>query len=234
MPLPKEEHDIRKVSAKQKVYEMLKEWIIEGQLRPGEKISDGDIAALFHVSRTPVREALLQLEMQKLVKSYPGRSTVVSELEYENIEKWYAPMACLQQLAVGMAVENAGEANIARLKELNERFAVEVREKNDVLNIFEADREFHSYIIEMSGNEYILDFCNTLWIHVQRLEYCFFKDGTSLEESISDHEQMIKAFERKDGFTAGLKMKNNWERTVVQIQSMNHLKTSSCPGNTEE
>ena len=220
MPLPKEEQDFKRVSAKQKVYDTMKKWIIEGQLRPGEKISDGEIAALLHVSRTPVREALLQLELQKLVKSFPGKSTVVSEIEYENIEQWYAPMACLQQLAVGIAVDRAGKENVERLKDLNQRFIEEVRERKDILGIFEADRNFHSYILSLAGNEYIVDFCNTLWIHIQRLEYCFFKDGSSLEESIQDHEQMIKAFEMKDSFTAALKMKNNWERTVVQIQSI--------------
>lgn len=220
MPLPKEEHDIRKISAKQKIYEELKKWIIEGQLQPGEKISDGDIAALFHVSRTPVREAVLQLEMQKLVKSYPGRSTVVAEIEYENIEQWYTPMTCLQQLAAKMAMEKVRPEQIERLKELNRDFAEKVREHQDVLAIFEADKEFHSYILEMADNDYIVDFCNTLWIHIQRLEYGFFKDSASLENSVSDHEQMITAFEKRDEEAIKTRMKEHWEKTVTQIYSM--------------
>ena len=64
-----------------------------------------EIAEYFNVSRTPVREALQLLEAQKLVKSYPGRATIVTELESEHIEKWYLPMIALQKLAIELAVK---------------------------------------------------------------------------------------------------------------------------------
>ena len=69
MPLPTGDLSFDRRSAKQKVYETVKDWIIEGQFKPGEKVSDVEIAEYFNVSRTPVREALQLLEAQKLVKS---------------------------------------------------------------------------------------------------------------------------------------------------------------------
>ena len=89
MPLPKEQTSFERLSAKQRVYETVKDWIIEGQFKPDEKVSDIEIADYFKVSRTPVREALQLLEAQKLVKSYPGKATLVTDLETDNIEKWY-------------------------------------------------------------------------------------------------------------------------------------------------
>ena len=130
MPLPSQEIPFERTSAKQKVYETVKDWIIERQFKPGEKVSDVEIAEYFNISRTPVREALQLLEAQKLVRSYPGKATIVTEIETENIEKWYLPMATLQQLAIKLAVERITPMHIDRLKLLSEIFIESVKEQN--------------------------------------------------------------------------------------------------------
>ena len=220
MPLPNTESSFERMSAKQKVYENVKDWIIEGQFKPGEKVSDIEIAEYFHMSRTPVREALQLLEAQKLVKSYPGKSTIVTEIEKDNIEKWYQPMAMLQQLAVTIAVEKMTPEYARRLRRLSEHFKECVKEQDKPMPILKADKEFHRCILEIAGNEYIMDFCDVLWIHIQRLEYGFFRD-TPLEDSIDEHEQMIMALERKDGYAASILVKSHWDRTALLIQQLN-------------
>lgn len=223
MPLPKEESSFERLSAKQKVYETVKDWIIEGQFQPGEKVSDIEIADYFKVSRTPVREALQLLEAQKLVKSYPGKATLVTELETDNIEKWYQPMATLQQLAVTLAVEKIKPEHIHRLRLLADEFAECVKEQEKPMPILKADKEFHRCILEIAENEYITDFCDVLWIHIQRLEYSFFRD-TPLDESIEEHEKLIDALERKDGYAASILVKNHWERTALMLNELNKKK----------
>lgn len=220
MPLPKEQTSFERLSAKQKVYETVKDWIIEGQFKPGEKVSDIEIADYFKVSRTPVREALQLLEAQKLVKSYPGKATLVTDLETDNIEKWYQPMATLQQLAVTLAVERVTPEYIRRLRKLADEFAECVKEQTKPMPILHADKEFHSCILEMAGNEYITDFCDVLWIHIQRLEYGFFRD-TPLEESIDEHEKIIQALEMKDSYSASVLVKSHWDRTALMIKELN-------------
>lgn len=220
MPLPNTESLFERTSAKQKVYENVKDWIIEGQFKPGEKVSDIEIAEYFHVSRTPVREALQLLEAQKLVKSYPGKSTIVTEIEKDNIEKWYQPMAMLQQLAVTIAVEKMTPEYARQLRRLSEHFKECVKEQDKPMPILKADKEFHRCILEIAGNEYIMDFCDVLWIHIQRLEYGFFRD-TPLEDSIDEHEQMIMALERKDGYAASILVKSHWDRTALLIRQLN-------------
>ena len=220
MPLPKEESSFERLSAKQRVYETVKDWIIEGQFQPGEKVSDTEIADYFKVSRTPVREALQLLEAQKLVKSYPGKATLVTDLETDNIEKWYQPMAILQQLAVTLAVEKVVPADIRRLQKLAGNFAECVKEQSKPMPILKADKEFHSYILEIAGNEYITDFCDILWIHIQRLEYGFFRD-TPMAESIDEHEKIIRALEMKDSYSASLLVKSHWDRTALMLKELN-------------
>lgn len=220
MPFPTEEKSDERTSAKQMVYENVKDWIIEGRLAAGEKVSDAEIASYFHVSRTPVREALQLLEMQKLVKSYPGKATLVTELERGNIEKWYLPMVNLQQLAVTMAVEKVKAEHIEKLRALSSRFEKLIETQDEPLPILKADKDFHSCILDIAENEYVKDFCNVLWIHIQRLEYGFFKDSPSLELSVEEHEKIISALEFKDGFSASMRMKEHWDRTVLEIYNL--------------
>ena len=220
MPLPNKELAFERTSAKQKVYETVKDWIIEGQFKPGEKVSDIEIADYFKVSRTPVREALQLLEAQKLVKSYPGKATIVTELEKDDIEKWYLPMAMLQQLAITLAVEKITPAHINHLKKLSDVFKECIKEQEKPMPILKADKAFHSCILEAAGNEYITDFCDVLWIHIQRLEYSFFRD-TPLEASVEEHERMIKVLEMKDSYLASVLAKEHWDRTALSIRELN-------------
>lgn len=220
MPLPNNESAFERTSAKQKIYETIKDWIIEGQFKPGEKVSDIEIADYFKVSRTPVREALQLLEAQKLVKSFPGKATIVTELETDNIEKWYLPMAMLQQLAITLAVDRITPVYISRLKKMSEVFEECVKEQEKPMPILKADKVFHNCILEAAGNEYIMDFCNILWIHIQRLEYEFFRNA-QLDASIEEHRKIIQALEMKDGYSASILVKEHWDRTALLIHELN-------------
>ncbi len=211
-------------SVKNRVYERMKQWIIEGTLKPGEKLSDTEIAAHFHVSRTPVREAFQQLEIQKLIKSYPGKATIVTEIETDHIEKWYLPMVSLQQLAATIAIGKVTQDQIEDLKKLEAVFCEKVRGQAGAMELLWADQNFHNYILEIAGNEYIIDFCNTLCNHIMRLEYQFFQETMTLEESIADHQELIRDLEMRDSFAISLLTKNHWERTAVEIHSINRAR----------
>lgn len=95
--------NLRRVSAKSSIYQVVCSWIITGVLKPGEKIVDSELAKRFNVSRTPVREAIQILEGQKLVYVVPGRATVVADIDPADIEKCYRTLAELQGLAAELA-----------------------------------------------------------------------------------------------------------------------------------
>ena len=107
MPLPNSLNEENRQPTKAYILETMQHWITVMQLRPGEKISDTEIAEYFNVSRTPVREVLKMLEQQKLIYIYPGRATVVADLALDDIESYYLPMQTLQCLAVRLAVNKA-------------------------------------------------------------------------------------------------------------------------------
>jgi DNA-binding GntR family transcriptional regulator len=220
MPIPqKNEETTVRLSAKEITYETLKKWIVEGTLYPGEKLSDSDMADYFSVSRTPIREAFQLLEEQKLIKSFPGKATIVTEVETKNIEQWYHPLMALQKLAAELATEKSTSEHIKTLKDINSNFLQAVESK-DIYQISYGDKEFHDYIMEITENSYILDFCDILMNHIQRLEFIFFKENTNIIESVTEHEKIINAMERKDAFNASLLIQQHWNRTVMQLKNI--------------
>lgn len=160
---------------KNEILQTIRDWITVMQMKPGEKIFDTEIAEYFNVSRTPVREVLKILEQQKLICTYPGRATVVAELDTDDIESYYLPMQTLQCLAVRLAVERATAEDIDELESLNDEFRRKIEVGSDTEGLLAADRNFHQKIIDIAGNEHVDEFCSTLWVHIARLDYLFFE-----------------------------------------------------------
>lgn len=207
------------MTAKQKVYEELRELIIEGKLKENEQILVEDLADKYSVSRTPVREALQLLETQKLVTMKKGKGTVVTKMDIENLTQLYWPMMTLQELAVKMACETVRPDQIQYLWELNQAFNEQAKKRQNTKAILDLDYKFHNAIIEISGNEYVMDFCEVLWGHIQRLEYSFFSKSGTLDVSYDEHITLIQAMQRKDSFSATMRMRDHWNRTVLEIQN---------------
>ena len=99
MPIPRDVPKMERISAKQRALEQIQRWIIEGTLRPGEKILDGELAEVLGMSRTPVREALQILEMQGFVEMHPGSATKVTSIRREDVFRIYPPLAALDATA---------------------------------------------------------------------------------------------------------------------------------------
>ena len=113
MPLPDSPYLTEAPCTKAEILETLHNWIILMQMKPGEKISDTELADYFHVSRTPVREVLKILEQQKLILTYPGKATVVADLDLDKIESYYLPMQTLQCLWIWRPMRTSTSLSIA-------------------------------------------------------------------------------------------------------------------------
>ena len=218
MPLPNYPYAGKDTLTKNDILETLQHWITVMQLKPGEKISDTEIAEYFNVSRTPVREVLKMLEQQKLIFTYPGRAPIVADLALDDIESYYLPMQTLQCLAVRLAVEKADAADVEELERLNAEFGEVMENANDAESILMADKSFHEKILEIAGNEYIEEFCSALWVHIARLDYLFFRDN-HMASSAQDHRTIIDSFRIRDPFGAELAMKNNWNYSMLAVEA---------------
>ena len=211
MPIPQNYSAPVKLSAKDRAYNQIQEWIVDGTLVPNEKINDAQLANALGISRTPVREALQLLALQGLVAMKPGVSTYVTELEDGAMGKILPPLSVLQALAAQTAADMADENDIKELQSYNKVFEKAIKNK-DYFAALKQDEHFHGKIVKICDNAYHESSINVLQAHVRRL---FFKNEIILsEESVLEHKQIIEAIKNKDAKKAGDIAKSNWERSV--------------------
>jgi len=221
LPIPKKDSALQRKSAKDLVYETLCDWIIRGEMMPGEKLLDTELADYFNVSRTPVREALQMLETQKLIKVTPGRATTVADVDKNDIEKCYRPLAEIQGLAAHLAAPRLTEAQLARMEEVQLGFEEACRTEQ-VEKAIDCDNKFHEVILRAVDNEYIMEFSNMLLLHVQRIKYHYFHRDMLRKTSAEQHRDLLKALSDRDADRAAELMRSHWlyvmERCLREVE----------------
>ncbi|QQE76295.1 GntR family transcriptional regulator [Brevibacillus composti] len=217
MPIPKNFQSPVRMSAKEKAFQQIQRWIIDGTLEPGEKLYDAELSDALGISRTPVREALQLLQSQGFVEMYPGRQTIVTTLTKEDVPKIYPPLASLQALAAEEATPNVTAAHIRKLRELNESYRAAIADAQ-LFAAMEKDEQFHDVILEIADNPYITQFSSLLQLHVMRMKYLFFQQPIRIKaESVQEHERLIQAMERGEAQEAAAIMKENWLRPMREV-----------------
>lgn len=209
MPIPSTPRDVDRVSAQQQIYNTLKDWIVDGTLVPGEFINDSEIAKYFSVSRTPVREAILLLSQQDFVKIMPSKGTKITETSEEAAAFIYEAISCLSAEIARLAVRKQKPGDIDELKRLNARFAF-IMEAQDYSRILEADTNFHNYILKMADNPYMESCWRQILPHAHRYELLYFKSGINKEQSVADHDDIIRAIADKSEGEAARFSQQNW------------------------
>ena len=211
MPIPINHSKPVRTSAKVNAFNQLQQWIIEGTLRPEEKLNDTELAQALGVSRTPIRESLQLLEVQGFVEMFPGKATQVTKVKKEDIKELLPPLAALQALSCELVVPKLDDALLQRLEETNERFSYAIETEN-YFAALKIDEEFHQIIVDAANNSYITPMIAMLQAHVRRL---FFHNSIILtNSSIEVHAQIIRHLRNRDAKSASKVMSENWLNAI--------------------
>lgn len=223
MPIPEKKTDDAPKTARERVYSTVRDWIIDGTLLPGEKIFDKDIAEYFLVSRTPVREAFQLLEDQKLLVISPGKESRVAPIDILKTTQSYEILANLETLALRYAMPNFTKETCSSLSRINRELLLAIK-AGDARKASELDRRFHELILKLSGNDFLLNFCFVLEVHVARVEILYFSAQKnkleSLIPSVNEHDEIISAVEKGDVSLAEQAMKKNWLNTISLLEKL--------------
>lgn len=193
MPVPQNYMAPVNLSARERTFNQLQEWIIDGTFAPGEKINDMEISKVLGVSRTPVREALQILSVQGFVKMKPGKETVVTQIEQDDILLIIPPCCALHSLASEIAINKVDDNFISELRTINENIKKCIIKK-DFFSAIKCDEAFHFKIVKASENKYIENLVNMLQAHVRR--FLFHEAIAFSETSVMQHNKIIEAFEK--------------------------------------
>lgn len=208
MPVPTETLPPRPL-LREGVYGRLRDAIVDGTLAPEEQLRDTELAAWLGVSRTPVREALLELGRAGLVHATPGRSTVVAPLEARSVRDAQAVVAAMHALAVRDAVPRLTADDLDRMRDANAAFA-DAQKRGDVEGALRADQRFHAVALDVCGNAAARTVIAQYEPVLRRAERLRFgsHEGT---ESIARHEQLIALCAAGDADGAARLAEQTWQ-----------------------
>jgi len=161
------------------------------------RLDERRLAADFGISRTPVREAMAQLEREGFVRSEPRRGVYVVRKTRREVIELITVWAALESMAARLIIENAGNAGIASLRRMFATFEDgEVRAHLDEYS--EINIEFHQSIIRMSGNAALIHLAENLFTHMRMIRRKTIGEKDRADRSIRDHMHIIEALEARD------------------------------------
>jgi DNA-binding GntR family transcriptional regulator len=161
------------------------------------RLDERRLAQDFGVSRTPVREAMAQLEREGFVRSVPRRGVYVVRKTKREVIELITAWAALESMAARLITQTAGDDDIASLRRMFATFDNgEVRAHLDEYS--EINIEFHQAIIRMSGNTMLIDLAENLFTHMRMIRRKTIGEMDRADRSIRDHIQIIEALEARD------------------------------------
>jgi DNA-binding GntR family transcriptional regulator len=179
-----------------KVCNVIREAIIRGDFKPGERLKQSDLAEKMGVSRMPVREAFRKLESEGLIKLEPHKGAVVKSISIKDIEEIYALRSELEKMAVYQSVDLLTDEDITQLSSL-----VAAMEKADDADTFvQYNIDFHRLLVKRCNWERLNSFIGTLWNGLpQQTPHLL---SGQIETSNSEHRKILEAVIKKDKETA--------------------------------
>jgi len=201
----------RPTTAERMVHTILQQRILDGVLRPGERIDLDAIAQELAVSRTPVRTALRQLESEGLVTIYPHRAVMVSELSADDLEQMYAVRVHLETLAAQMAVPNMTDADLTAMRQIQKELGHVVDEANPA-SFAEKDRAFHLALYRAANNKFLSRLIDDLRKGSLRF-LTVYASVERLSTAVAEHDEIIVAAEARDSKKVVKLIQQNLERT---------------------
>jgi DNA-binding GntR family transcriptional regulator len=187
-------------SFKNRAYAALKDVIVSMDVyrsRSDIRLDERRLAQDFGISRTPVREAMAQLEREGFVRSVPRRGIYVVRKTKRDVIEMITAWAALESMAARLITENAKDDEIAALRKMFAKFEDgELHAKLDEYS--EVNIEFHQSIIRMSRNGVLVALAENLFTHMRMIRMKTIGERDRVERSIHDHMHIIEALEARD------------------------------------
>lgn len=198
------------LTLREKILETIRDAIIAGALKPGEKVAEPELAERFGISRTPIREAFRQLESEGYLTVIPRKGAVVVSFSEKDVEEFYAIKSILEGYAARRACENLTQRELDKLQTVNAKL-LHLADDGDFKTFFKVHNDFHDLFIRAAGNEKLYDLIMNLVGKFQRLRTASLSLPGRMHISVEEHEKIIAAFRQKDAELAEQLVRKNAE-----------------------
>lgn len=175
--------------------------ILTGRLPPGTRLDEVPLAARFGVSRTPIREALMQLSAAGLIEIRPRRGAIVTEIGPERLVEMFAVMAELESMAGRLAARRHAEADATALRTTLDACRAAAGAGETDVYYYENER-FHQAIYAASYNGFLIEQCTGLHRRLKPYRRLQLRVGNRMVTSLAEHEAVVGAILARDGQAA--------------------------------
>lgn len=177
------------------VFESLREAILGGQLKPGQRLMEVQLAEQLGVSRTPVREAIRKLELEGLVVMLPRKGAYVANMSLKDIMDVLEIRSSLEGMAAFLAAERINDEDLKHLKEIAGELG---QNESNIEELLKKDVEFHECIFKATNNKKLHQLINSLWEQVYRFRVSYLSDYDALLNIVEEHKMIVEAIEQGD------------------------------------
>ncbi|HKM33766.1 MAG TPA: GntR family transcriptional regulator [Lachnospiraceae bacterium] len=204
------------------VFSTLRQAILTGDLKPGERLMEIHLANRLGVSRTPIREAMRKLELEGLVTMIPRRGAEVAQITEKSLKDVLEVRRALDALSVELACDRINEEELRALEEACSAFEVATR-THDTKKIAQADVALHDIIVKATANNRLTQLVNNLAEQMYRYRFEYIKDESCHAQLIEEHRIIYNSIYNKDKETAARTAKlhiDNQELSVMKQISL--------------
>jgi DNA-binding GntR family transcriptional regulator len=212
-------------SLRENIYQNIRDEITCGNLSPGERLLEDKLAEKFKVSRSPIREALRQLESEGLIQFERSSGIRVTKLSIKQVDEIYSLRWLLESYAARLTAESSTKKDIMYLRKLNEKLR-KAAKMYDLKSWLENNTLFHNFFADYSGNSNLIQILDILKRRIYRYRMVVRVPG-HFEDYIRHHEGIVKGCEKRDGEMAERYMKIHLEMvkrvTIDFLNSFSHF-----------
>ncbi|HHL39696.1 MAG TPA: GntR family transcriptional regulator [Deltaproteobacteria bacterium] len=182
---------------RERIVDFVKDAVVSGRLKPGDRVPEAELAETFGISRTPIREAFRQLESEGFLTVTPRKGAVITSITDRDVREFYAIKSILEGYAARVACERLTERDIRRLASLNVQMG-RCADRDDVKGFFRLDNLFHEIFLRACGNEKLLTLLGQLVQQFERLRIASLSVRGRMHTSVRQHGEIIDAFRSRD------------------------------------
>ena len=198
----------------------LREAILKGTFRPGEKLDNDLISTILGVSKTPVREAIKRLEAEGIIDSQAHRGSYVANLTRKGVREIFAVRSLLEQEVVRLITSTTPEATLDRLEDSLTKELVRI-EAGDASQHFEIDVDFRNTLLEAVDNQLLKEVLHSLRHRIAIVRrIANFQPGPHMVEPLKEHRAIIQAIRSRNPEQAVIAMGHHMEKSSVRIQNL--------------
>jgi DNA-binding GntR family transcriptional regulator len=202
-----------------RIYSTLEEAILEGKIKPGDRLIEDELSKGFGVSRGPIREALRLLEKDGLVKRVPRKGAIVEWISKDDISEMFQVRSVLEGLAAKIFCGRVTDEELSKLEEIYRQMEAEVEKKN-TLKYRRLNREFHSMIIRGSRNRKILEIAEKYEKQIRWFQKMALSSVGRPEISLREHKAILAAFLRRQPEDAEREVRKHLEHASTMFEGM--------------